>query len=267
MKTLAIANRKGGVGKTVTAHSIGAGLVKNGYRVLYIDLDSQGNLTDNMGAVRNAQRSVSDVLGRKRGRSRTGEAVQHTSQGDIIGADDMLSVADLTLTADGKEYRLKNALAEIASDYDFTIIDTPPALGVLATNALAASDYVIIPAQAEAHSVEGIKLLSETVEAVRKYCNPGIRIEGILMTRYNKRARISRAMLYEITNFAERIKTKVFKSKIRECTAIKEAEMTRCDIFRYDPRGHGAADYAAAVKEFLDDYRAGLVTESEGAAR
>ena len=140
-----VANRRGGVGKTATAHALGAGLTKRGYRVLYIDLDSQCNLSYDLGIQGELQYSSLDVL---EGRATASEAILETEGGEIIPASPELATADRIIDGVGKEYRLKEALEPIARNYDYIIIDTPPALGVLTVNALTASSRVIIPAQA-----------------------------------------------------------------------------------------------------------------------
>ena len=168
MKTIAIVNRRGGVGKTATAHAIGAGLALRGYKTLFIDLDPQTNLTFDIGA-KTAPLTSMEVLS---GTATAEEAIQHTEGGDIIAGSPSLAVADTAIEGTGKEHRLKEALESIAGSYDYCIIDTPPALGVLTVNALTASQRAIIPAQAEVHSLQGIGLLYETIRAVQKYTNP-----------------------------------------------------------------------------------------------
>lgn len=249
MQTIAIVNRRGGVGKTATAHALGAGLKQRGFRVLFVDLDSQTNLTFDTGATGSRYTSF-DLL---QGRIDAQEAITRTAQGDTIPASANLAAADLIITETGKEYRLKEALQEIAGKYDFCIIDTPPALGILTTNALTAADGAIIPAQAEIHSLQGIGLLHETINAVKKYCNPGLTVYGILLTRYNARAIISRDMRENLEALASSIGTKLYSTPIRECGAIKEAQARQQDIFSYAPRSNAAKDYSALVDELLQD--------------
>lgn len=245
MKTIAITNRRGGTGKTVTAHALGAGLARRGYRVLFIDLDSQCNLSWDLGA-RPARLSSMEVLS---GTATALEAIQHAAGGDIIPASPSLAIADTAIDGTGKEYRLKEALEPIAGAYDFCILDTPPALGVLTVNALTAAASAIIPAQAEVHSIQGIGLLYEAIRAVQKYTNPALRISGILVTRYNGRAILSRDMKGNLEATAKDLGTKVFGTPIRECTAIKEAQASQVDIFAYAPKSNAAADYTALIDE------------------
>jgi len=248
-ETIAIVNRRGGVGKTATAHAIGAGLALRGYKTLFIDLDSQCNLTFDVGA-KTAPLTSMEVLS---GTATAQEAIQHTQGGDIIPASPSLAVADTTLEGTGKEYRLKEALEPIAGEYDYIIIDTPPALGVLTVNALTACNSAIIPAQAEVHSLQGIGLLYEAIRAVKKYTNPALTIKGILITRYNGRAILSRDMRENLEATAKELGTKVFTTPIRECTAIKEAQATQSDIYSYAPRSNATADYTALIQDILEE--------------
>ena len=241
---IAIVNRRGGVGKTATAHAIGAGLARKGYKTLFVDLDSQCNLTFDLGGKTGPLTSM-EVLS---GTATALEAIQHTAGGDLIPASPSLAVADTTITGTGKEYRLKEALEGL--DYDYIIIDTPPALGVLTVNALTAGHSAIIPAQAEVHSLQGIGLLYEVVQ---KYTNPALTIRGILITRYNGRAILSRDMKDNLEATAKELGTKVFTTPIRECTAIKEAQATQSDIYSYAPKSNATADYTALIKEILKE--------------
>lgn len=181
------------------------------------------------------------------------EVIQHTEGGDIIPAHPELALSDVLLKDTGKEYRLKEELEPIKGSYDYIIIDTPPALGILTVNALTACDSAIIPAQAEVHSLQGLGLLNSTIDAVKKYTNPALIIRGILLTRYNKRTIISQDMKQLLENAAEEMGTKVYDTPIRECTAIKEAEATQQDIFTYAPKSNAAADYTALIEDILKE--------------
>jgi len=242
---IAIVNRRGGVGKTVTAHAIGAGLARRGYSTLFLDLDSQCNLSFDIGGDTEAVTSM-DVL---RGTATALEAIQHTKGGDIIPASPDLAVADTELAGKRKEYRLREALAPLAGKYDYIVIDTPPALGVLTINALTACNSVIIPAQAEVHSIQGIGLLYEAIRAVQRYTNPALTVKGILITRYNGRAILSRDMKSNLEDIAKELGTRVFTTPIRECVAIKEAQATQTDIYTYSPRSNATEDYTALINE------------------
>ena len=244
---IAIVNRRGGVGKTATAHAVGAGLKRKGYKTLFIDLDSQCNLTYDIGADPNGLTSM-DLL---TGTASAEEAIQRTEGGDIIPASQSLAIADTAIEGTGKEHRLQEALAPIAGEYDYIIIDTPPALGVLTVNALTASNSIIIPAQAEVHSLQGIGQLYEAIQAVQKYTNPKLEIKGILITRYKGRAILSKDMRENLETIASQLHTKVFTTPIRECIAVAEAQASQSDIYSYSPRSNATADYKALLAEII----------------
>lgn len=247
MKCYAIINQKGGVGKSTTALAIGAGLSLKGYSVLFIDLDAQGNLSYATGATTQGYNALGVLQ-----RPETAKAeIQHTAQGDIIASTPALAGADTIITETGKEYRLKEAIESLKADYDYIIIDTPPALSILTINALTACDGAIIPAQADIFSLQGITQLHGTIDAVKKYTNSKLSITGILLTRFSSRSIISREVAEMLEQTAEQLHTKLFTAKIRECTAIKEAQATRQNIFAYAPKSNASADYNALVDEIL----------------
>ena len=248
-KTVAIANRKGGVGKTATAHALGAGLKRKGYRVLFIDLDSQCNLTDALGVESGSVEASSlDVL---EGSSEASEAILQTEGGDLLPATPQLATADKVIDGVGKEYRLRDALQPIARRYDYIIIDTPPALGVLTINALTASNKVVIPAQADLYSLTGIEQLYGTIEAVKHFTNKKLKTDGILITRYAGRSIISKDMKGNLEEVAQIIDTKVYSTPIRECIAIREAQATHTDIYSSSKKSNASKDYEAFIEEFL----------------
>ena len=139
------------------------------------------------------------------------------------------------------------------NEYDYIIIDTPPALGTLTVNALTASDSIIIPAQADKFSLQGISQLCLTVQAIRQYSNNKLCIRGIVLTRYNKRAIISREIAGMLSEEAQKVGTKVYKTMIRECTAIKEAQAVKVSIFDYAPKCNASLDFESLVKEILEE--------------
>lgn len=259
MKTLAIINQKGGVGKSTTALAIGAGLILKGYSVLYVDLDAQGNLSYTLEANTQGYNSMG-VLQRP---ETAKEEVQHTVQGDIIASSPALAGADAVITETGKEYRLKEALDSLSSAYDFCIIDTPPALGILTINALTACKGAIIPAQADIYSLQGISQLNNTVQTVKKYCNPNLSIMGIVLTRYNGRSIIRREVAEMLEQTAQSLNTKLYKAKIRECTALVEAQAIKQNIFKYAPRSNATADYKELVAEILEEENKNNGTKKE----
>lgn len=247
MKTIAIINQKGGVGKSTTASAIGDGFKQSGAKVLFVDLDPQGNLSYLMRTdSAEGQATALDVLS---GQATAQEAIQHTGQGDIIAASPALAGADVMLTAVGKEYRLSEALEALAGQYDYCILDTPPALGVLTVNALTACNGCIIPAQADFLSLQGVGQLHGTIQTVRRYCNPALRVYGIVLTRYSARAVISREVAAMMEETASTMQSQLYRTRIRECTAVKEAQAMRQRIFDYAPRSNASRDYSALVEE------------------
>jgi len=247
MKAIAIINQKGGVGKTTTALALAAGLARVGKRVLQVDMDAQANITQTLGADDRGL-TVLDVLMRK---AIIGEAIQKTVQGDVLPANPGIAGLDTVLTSVGKEYRLKEAFVGLNGTYDYVIIDTPPALGILTINALAACDEIIVPAQADIFSLNGIKQLHETTQAVKEYCNPKLKILGILLTRHNARSILSRDIADVIEQTAQHLQTKLFRTTIRENIAIKEAQAKQQSIYDYAPKSNAATDYLAFTKEIL----------------
>jgi chromosome partitioning protein len=245
---IAVINQKGGVGKSTTAFALGAGLILKGYKVLFIDLDAQGNLSYNMNSQNKAITSL-EVL---TGTATAQEAIVGTATGDLIPASPALASADALITATGKEYRLKEAIEALKASYDYIILDTPPALGILTVNALTACNSVIIPAQADTFSLQGIGQLSQTIQTVKKYCNPTLSIKGIVVTRYNSRAVLTRDMTELLDDTARQLNTKLYKTKIRECIAIKEAQASQQDIYSYSPKSNATADYTNLVEEILE---------------
>jgi len=247
MKILAMANQKGGVAKTTTTFAVGAGLAHRGYRVLFVDLDAQGNLSSVLEAA-SVSPNAHDVL---RGKTTANQAICHAPGGDVIASDPALAGIDAVLTQVGKEYRLREALEEVQGLYDYAIIDTPPALGILTVNALAACHGCIVPAQADIHSMQGIVQLNDTIQTVKKYCNPYLEVMGIVLTRYNSRTVISRESAELIEQTAAEMGSRLYATRIRECTALKETHALRTDIFSYAPNSNAAADYSALVDEIL----------------
>lgn len=249
MEVITICQRKGGTGKTQTALNIGAGLHRQGKRILFIDLDSQANLTKNLRIDPDQiEHSVYDVL---TGAITADRAIVEATEGSLLPASAELSVADIRLTGRGKEYRLRDALQPILSRYDYTIADTPPSLGINLVNALTASDSAIITAEARKSSLDGISELYGTLEAVRKISNKDLQIKGILITRYQPRTILARDMRKNLELIADNLGTQVFRSAIRENTAIAEAEAMQESIFKYAPRSNGAKDYQSLISEVM----------------
>lgn len=246
---IAIANQKGGVGKSTTAAALGDALRRGGAKVLYVDLDPQGNLTHSLCGVPSPEGlRLTDLM------VKGGDivhAIQHVKCGDLIASDTSLVGADITMTdaLPRREFGLRSLLAPIQEAYDYMLIDTPPTLGLLALNSITASNSIIIPACPDIYSLQGIGQLFQTIEMVRRYYNPFAIIRGILLTRHDKREKLGREIGDLLERVAERIGTKVFNTVIRESVAIRNAQKARESIFDFDPTGHAAEDYKALADE------------------
>lgn len=248
-KVYAIINQKGGVGKSTTAEALAAGLSLKGYKTLSIDLDAQANMSYTAGA----KTDGATALGVLTGEVDTAAAIQHTGSGDIIAASKALAGADAFIADTGKEYKLKEALEGVKADYDYIIIDTPPALGILTINALTACDSVIIPAQADIYSLQGVEQLAETMKPVKKYCNPALTVEGILLTRYSPRSVLSREVAELAGQLAGKLGTKLFKTTIREAIAVKEAQISQQSLYTYAPKANVTEDYNRFIAELIGE--------------
>jgi chromosome partitioning protein len=249
MKVITVLNQKGGVGKTTTAYNVGAGLALKGKKVLFIDADAQGNLTYFANAEKDEEKNVMTILRKKAG---IDESIQHASGGDVVPSSPELMDADLEIKTTGKESRLKEAFEKMKANYDFVIIDTPPQINVATMNALTASDTCIIPAHADIFSLQGIEQLDDTIQDIRKYCqNPGLKVMGILLTRYRGRTIIAKDIAEVLESTAKKFKTKLFAARIRECNAVIETQAEQKSIFDYAPRSIAAQDYDDLVTELL----------------
>lgn len=248
-KVIAFTNQKGGTGKSTTALIVGQGLALHNKKILLIDLDAQQNLTYSSG-VTAKEKGIMEVLVKK---NKITEVIQQINSTDIIPATDNLSGADIVLNQIGKEYKLRESLEEIKTKYDYILIDTPPALSILTINALVACNLIVIPAQADIYSLQGISQLSKTINTVKQYCNHSIKIDGILLTRFNNRAILSKDMSDIIENIAKNLKTKLYKTRIRECITIKEAQAKKESIFFYAPTSNATIDYNNFIKELINE--------------
>lgn len=248
-KVYAIINQKGGVGKSTTAEALAAGLSFKGYKTLSIDLDAQANMSYTAGA----KTDGATALGVLTGEVDTAAAIQHTGSGDIIAASKALAGADAFIADTGKEYKLREALEGVKAAYDYIIIDTPPALGILTINALTACDSVIIPAQADIYSLQGVEQLAETMKPVKKYCNPALTVEGILLTRYSPRSVLSREVAELAGQLAGKLGTKLFKTTIREAIAVKEAQISQQSLYTYAPKANVIEDYNRFIDELIGE--------------
>jgi chromosome partitioning protein len=249
VKIIAIANQKGGVAKTTTTAAMAAGLKRKGYRVLAVDLDAQGNLTTNVGAETDDLATTYDVM---RGNSTAEEAIQHFGFFDILPADLALASADMEFVQTGREYKLKKALVSVEKDYDFILLDTPPTLGIMTTNAFFAADEVLIPANGF-DGVKGIVNLVNSVNTAKEYGNANLKISGILLTRYNPRTNIEQGIKELAEAVANQIGSKVFHTYIRTSVMVDEAKANKTDIFSYDGKNNVSKDYVNFIDEFLEE--------------
>jgi len=245
----ALANQKGGVGKTSVAHALATGLTHRGYRALAVDTDPQGNLTYSM----NADDSKPGVYELLKGEIIAPQAVQNTEQGAIISSSPMLSGVDLEFTGRGREYLLTEALEPFKAVYDYIVIDTPPTLGIITINALAAANDVIVPMAADIFSLQGLSQLCSTIGKVKTRCNPTLSIAGLLITRYSGRAILSKELREAIGEKARQIGTQLYTTVIREGIAIREAQIGQTSIFKNRTlfRSNAAADYLSFIAEYL----------------
>ncbi len=252
-KIITFANQKGGVGKTTTAHIVAVGIAKKGYKVLACDLDPQANLTSVLGIDPDDDLvSINELF---TGKCETRDAIVKTNSGiDLLVGSLMLSGADRKFSATGDEYKLKEALKDVEKDYDYIIVDTPPALGVMSLNALAATDYLVVVMTPDYFSTKGLKQFQETVDVTRKYLNnPEIKINGLLLTRCD-RTNLSSMINDDVNEAAKELGTKIFKSRIRQGVAIRESQYLESSL--YDIKNTGVLeDYNCFIKELLKEVK------------
>lgn len=250
MITITIGNSKGGVGKTSTVQNLVAGLSLIGKKVLVIDADPQANLSNVLG-VPNTTHSIYNLL--KKECSLDDVITSINDNVDLIASDMMASNLETDLINQlGKEYILKELLETVHNDYDFCIIDTPPAIGILTINAFTASNYVVIPSVPSLFSITGITQYYNTIKDVKKYYNPSLDIAGVLITQSMNRTNLAKDM-QELTNaLGENLNINVFNSVISSSVAVPESQAQRLDIFEYDKKNTVALNYITFLKELLN---------------
>ncbi|HUQ41824.1 MAG TPA: AAA family ATPase [Candidatus Limnocylindrales bacterium] len=239
-----ISNQKGGVGKTTTAISLGAALAQRHQRVLIVDLDPQGNATSGLGMAKSG--AIYGVLLKEQSIT---ESVRHTSvEGlDILASGPDMAGAEVELVPlMGREFRLRAALRDVASDYDTVLVDCPPSLGLLTVNALAAGDAVVVPVQCEYYALEGLAQLLDTIEAVRKRLNDRLEVLAIVLTMEDRRNRLSMQVIEEVRKHFPRL---VARTRIPRTVRLAEAPSHGQPISVYDPQSNASRAYAELASE------------------
>lgn len=248
-KIITVTNQKGGVGKTTTSGAIIAGLFKRGKKVLGVDLDPQGSLGFSLGVDIESGNSIYEVM---KGLVPIADAIRTTDHGDIIPSNILLSGAELEFNRPGREYILQDALKAVEDQYDYIVIDTPPALNVLTINAYAASNYLLVPMVPEILSLLGISQLKDTIDSARKYFNPDLKVLGILFTKYNARMNLTREVEEMANEIVKQLNTVVLNTKIRRSVAVAESPAHGESILTYSPNSNAALDYNALVNWIMD---------------
>jgi len=250
-KAIAIFNQKGGVGKTTTNVNLAACLAIKGKKVLILDIDPQGNTTSGIGIMKKGLKKTSyeilidDKLAPEKAIMKTG-----VKNLDIIPASVKLAGAEIELVQlEGREKRLKKALEKIKSKYDYIFIDCPPSLGLLTINSLTAVDSVLIPIQCEFYALEGVSQLMSTVELVQKNLNPGLQIQGVILSMFDGRTNLSIQVVEEVKKY---FREKVYSTVIPRNVRLAEAPSHGLPITEYDPKSKGAEAYLEFADEFLE---------------
>ena len=247
-KIVAIANQKGGVGKTTTAVNLSSCVAALGKRVLIVDLDPQGNTTTGYGIPkRSVEKGTYEIL---IGRCRASEAIRKTEyRTDVIGSNTRLAGASLEMIdIPGRESRLRKALAEVQKDYDFIFIDCPPSLDLLTLNGLSACDSVLIPVQCEYYALEGLSELISTLKTIRKKYNPYLDIEGVVFTMFSLRYNLTIQVVEQVQKY---FGSKVYETTIPRSIRISEAPSYGQPINFYEPKGKGSEAYMDLAIEFV----------------
>jgi chromosome partitioning protein len=249
-KVIAVASQKGGVGKTTTAINLGACLAQESRRVLIVDIDPQGNATSGLGVNGNdlAKTTYEALIGEIPPR----ESIVPTALAslDLMPTGQRLSGAEVELVGMmARETRLKTCLADVRGEYDYVFVDSPPSLGLLTVNALTAADSVLIPLQCEYLALEGLTQLIGAIRLVQDHLNPGLRIEGVLLTMYDARLNLSQQVADEARKF---FSERVYRTVVPRNVRLSEAPSFGKPIVLYDPHSSGADSYRQLAREVMD---------------
>lgn len=251
-KVIAVTNQKGGVGKTTTCSALCGGLALQGRKVLAVDLDPQGNLSFSLGVEPDDNFTIYDVL---KGNCDLADAVQSGAGCDVVPSNILLSGLELEMTGVGREYVLREQLSEVANDYDYIILDTPPALSVLTINAYTASDELVIPMLCEILSLQGIAQLKQTIFAVQRYYNKSLCVRGILLNKYNPRLTLTKEVEDLAGMIAQQLETTIFKTRISASVCIAEAPAHGESIMTYSPKSKAAREYRDFIAELTAPHK------------
>lgn len=245
-KIIAVANQKGGVGKTTTAVNLACCVAAKGKRVLLCDFDPQGNASSGVGVTAQEGKSIYDCIV---GGVPASTCLVHTKYCSVLPADIRLAAAEVELAdLPRRERRLKEALDSVAGDYDYVFIDCPPSLGQLTVNALTACNTVLVPMQCEYYALEGLSQLVSSIRMVKRSSNPQIDIEGIVLTMYDSRTNLTIQVAEEVKKY---FGSKVFKTVIPRNVRLSEAPSHGKPVIAYDRLSRGAMAYNAVAEEFL----------------
>jgi chromosome partitioning protein len=249
-RIIALVNQKGGVGKSTTAVNLGAALAVEGRRVLVVDSDPQGNTTTGFGIEKHRlQRDIYHVLMQE---ATIDDVVQRTEIEtlSLVPATINLAGAEIELVSGlSRETRLRQAIAPVASRYDFVLIDCPPSLGLLTINALTAAEEIVIPVQAEYYALEGLSQLTSVVRRVREALNPTLHVSGVLVTMFDGRTRLAMEVLDELEKFFPQ---QMFKTQIPRNIRLSEAPSFGKPVILFDVKSRGAQAYIALAKELME---------------
>ena len=246
-KIICIANQKGGVGKTTTAVNLAACLAEQGKRTLLVDMDPQGNASSGLGVKKKKKTVYEAILGE----CTLDSAIEKTRQKklSVAPSDIRLAGAELELAnMERREYRLRAAMEAVRKDYDFMLIDCPPSLGMLTVNALTAAQSILIPIQCEYYALEGVTALMNTVQRVKRSLNPGLEIEGVLLTMLDGRTNLGLQVVAEVK---KHFKHQVFQTTVPRNVRLGEAPSHGLPIHLYDARSTGAEAYMSLAKEVI----------------